>query len=247
LAARQDLRARFASDPEGLKAWLIGPEALAGRFDPRFLGEPVTPQMAVRAAAYAFGDSHDPELATYGLAGRAGWSPAARPPLDAPVSRLSGLTPFPQLFLRIWEGRTDLQRLFPLTTVRSRFGFLRWLIGGGLAEHGIDLADLPRAITRHPAWRLARLSARPALPLPRRPRGQGACDLLRVVETWSPGGGAGLVYEAATGRYRTAEGAAASAPAQAARVRFETAPGLIPADAVALLAQGVAWRAAEQA
>lgn len=247
LAARHDLRARFNGDAEGLKAWLIGPEALAGRFDPRFLGEPVTADMAVRAARYAFGDARDPDLAAYGLAGRAGWSPAARPALDGPVARLAGLTPFPQLFLRIWEGRTDLQRMFPLTPLRSRFGFLRWLIGGGLAEHGIDAADLPAAVTGHPAWRLARLSARPALPLPRRPRGQGGCDLLRVVETWTPGGDPGLVYEAATGRFRTADGQAAAAPAQAGRVRFETHPGLIPADAVALLAQGVTWRAAEQA
>ncbi len=68
-----------------------------------------------------------------------------------------------------------------------------------------------------------------------------------MVETWTPGGDPGLVYEAATGRFRTADGQAAAAPAQAGRVRFETHPGLIPADAVALLAQGVTWRAAEQA
>ena len=247
LAARQDLRARFGSDPEGLKAWLIGPEALAGRFDPRLLGAPVTPELATRAARYALGDTLDPVLAAYGLAGRAGWSPAARPSLDAPVPRYAGLTPFPQLFLRIWEGRNDVQRLFPLATPKSRFGFLRWLIGGGLAEHGIDLADLPSSVTGHPGWRLARLTARPAQPLSRRPQGQGACELLRVVETWTPNGQAGLVYEAATGRFRTSEGQPTSPPARAGRVRFETDPRLIPADAVALLAQGVAWRAAEQA
>lgn len=247
LSARQDLRARFGGDPEGLKAWLIGPEALAGRFDPRFLGEPVTPELARRAAAYALGDDLDAELAGYGLAGRAGWSPAARPALDAPVARMSGLVPFPQLFLRIWEGRIDLQRLFPLTTLKSRFGFLRWLIGGGLAEHGIDHADLPSGLIGHPAWRLARLTARAAQPLPRRPQGQGTCDRLRVVETWRRGGEAGLIYEAATGRFRTAEGQAAPAPARVQTVRFEVDPRLIPADAVALLAQGVSWRAAEQA
>ncbi len=246
LAARKDLRERFAGDGEGLKAWLIGPEALAGRFDPRFLGEAISPELAARAAGYALGESLDPELAAYGLAGRAGWSPAARPALDAPVAAMARGVPFPHLFLRLWEARTDLQKLFPLTRLKSRFGFLRWLIGGGLAEAGIDAADLPAQVRGHPAWRLAQLMSRPAAPLSRRPRSQGACARLHVVEAWRPDLAAAgdRVFEAATGRFRDAAGAPASPPARATEVVFATRPGLASADAVALLAQGVAWRSA---
>jgi hypothetical protein len=245
LAARKDLRERFATDEAGLKAWLIGPEALAGRFDPRFLGEVITQDLAARAAAYALGEGLDPQLAAYGLAGRAGWPPAARPALDAPTIMARGV-PFPRLFLKLWEARTDLQKLFPLSGLKSRFGFLRWLIGGGLAEVGIDVADLPANVRSHPAWRLAALMSRPAAPLARRPQGHGEARRLHVVETWRPDLALGdeVVFEAATDRFRTAAGDPAAPPARVAQVVFATDPGLAPADAVALLAQGVAWRSA---
>ncbi|MDO8325092.1 MAG: hypothetical protein Q7T23_19390, partial [Phenylobacterium sp.] len=90
LAARKDLRDRFASDDKGLRAWLLGPEALAGRFDARLLPTDVLdPGLVARAARYGVGEAPDARLqvAAYGLANRAGWPHGLTDPgLEAPVS-----------------------------------------------------------------------------------------------------------------------------------------------------------------
>ncbi len=243
LAARKDLRDRFAADPAGLQAWLLGPEALAGRFDPRLLAG-AGPDVVTRATRYAVGEAS--AVAAYGLAERAGWPAGLTDPeLETPVPHLAGGLPFPRLFLAIWEGRGDLQRLFPLTSFRQRFAFLRWLIGGGLAEVGIDLAALPAAVRNHPLFRLARLSVRRVGVVPRRIAATGACETLRVMERWTDTAGA-PVFESATTSFRAASGEPVTPPVQVGEVVFETAPGLGPADAIALLAHGVSWRSARR-
>ena len=243
LAARQDLRDRFSTDPAGLQAWLLGPEALAGRFDPRLLAA-AEPDVVVRATRYAVGEAS--AVAAYGLADRAGWPAGlSDPALEAPVPHLARGLPFPRLFLRIWEGRGDLQRLFPLANFRQRFSFLRWLIGGGLAEVGVDLAALPVAVRNHPFFRLARLSVRHVGVVPRRIAATGACETLLVMERWTDTTAA-PVFESATTCFRAPSGELVPPPAQVGEVVFQTAPGLSPADAIALLTHGVSWRSARR-
>lgn len=243
LAARKDLRDRFATDPEGLHAWLLGPEALAGRFDARQLGAAGS-DIVARAARYAVGEASP--VAVYGLADRAGWPDGLTDPaLETPVAHLARGLPFPRLFLDIWEGRGDLQRLFPLASFRQRFAFLRWLIGGGLAEVGIDLAALPAGVRNHPVFRLARLTVRHVGTVPRRIAATGGCETLLVMERWADTAGA-PVFESATTSFRTASGAPSPPPARVGEVVFHAAPGLGPADAIALLAHGVAWRTARR-
>ncbi|MDO9430939.1 MAG: hypothetical protein Q7T84_06525, partial [Phenylobacterium sp.] len=67
-----------------------------------------------------------------------------------------------------------------------------------------------------------------------------------VVERWTPGaaGGDALVFDAGANRFRTPEGAPAPAPAKVEKLVFRTDPGLVPADAIALLRQGVTWGSA---
>ena len=244
-AARKDLRDRFATDPIGLQAWLLGPEALAGRFDARLLAG-VGSDIVGRAVGYALGETPDLQVSAYGLAHRAGWPAGLTDPtLEAPVPRLAQGLPFPRLFLALWESRGDLQRLFPLASFRQRFAFLRWLIGGGLAEAGIDLAALPADVRNHPVFRLARLSVRHAAAVPRRIAATGACETLVVMERWTDTAGA-PVFEAGTGAFRTAAGQPMAPPAQVGEVMFATAQDLSPADAIALLANGVAWRTARR-
>ena len=60
------------------------------------------------------------------------------------------------------------------------------------------------------------------------------------------GGADRLVYVAATGRFIGPAGAAET-PGQVGLARFLTRPGLAPADALALYAQGVRWTRAEMA
>ncbi|WP_340643739.1 hypothetical protein [Phenylobacterium sp.] len=243
LAARSDLRDRFATDPAGLQAWLLGPEALAGRFDARLLTQ-ADPDVVARATRYAM-DEPSP-VGAYGLAHRAGWPGGLTDPaLEAPVANLAQGLPFPRLFLDLWESRGDLQRLFPLASFRQRFAFLRWLIGGGLAEAGVDLAVLPAGVRNHPVFRLARLSVRREGTVPRRIAATGACETLLVMERWTDTAAA-PVFESATTSFLTASGAPQRPPAQVGQVVFQTEPGLSPADAIALLAHGVAWRAARR-
>lgn len=244
-AARKDLRDRFATDPIGQRAWLLGPEALAGRFDARLLAG-VGADIVGRAVGYALGQTPDLQVSAYGLAHRAGWPAGLTDPtLKAPVPHLARGLPFPRLFLALWESRGDLQRLFPLASFGQRFAFLRWLIGGGLAEAGIDLAALPADVRNHPVFRLARLSVRRTPAIPRRIAATGACETLVVMERWTDTAGA-PVFEAATGAFRAATGQPMVPPAQVGEVAFRTAQDLSPADAIALLAHGVAWRTARR-
>ena len=146
-----------------------------------------------------------------------------------------------RLFLEIWELRPDLQRLYPLTTRMSRLRYLRWLIAGGLAAHGVEFAGLPSSVRRHPLMRLAELSVRRYVkPAPR--SAPVAARRLLVMETTEgaavPAGA--LAYDAATGRFQGAHGAS-PAPDRVELVCFLTAPALVPADAIALHAKGVRW------
>jgi hypothetical protein len=165
---------------------------------------------------------------------------ALRAPFLAPARALPA--PFIQLFLDIWESRVDVQRLLPLRTGPERFKFLRWLMGGGLAEYGVEFDALPAAVRLHPQTQLARLTVRQRQPAAR-PVAERRVPELWVVEGPELAAEAAadrLVFEAAAGRFLGPSGPAA-APAHAALVRFLTHPDLVPADAVALHARGVRW------
>jgi hypothetical protein len=253
-AARRDLRDRFGGDEEGLKAWLLGPESLEGRFSARLAPASAfaDQELALRAARHLNGDASGTKLllAAYGLAHRADWpgnvATALRSSFNSPVRELARGHPFPRLFLSIWESRGDLQRLFPLSSFGERFAFLRWLIGGGLAEYGIDVAALPPNVDSHPVFELARLSVRRSPGVELRQPPAGAINTLLVLERWTPGaaGGDALVFDASANRFRTPEGAPAPTPARVEKLVYRTDRGLVPADAIALLSQGVTWGSA---
>ena len=253
LAARADLRAKFAGDAPGLLAWCLGAEAAAGRFAPDLLPRAVIDELArdpaplltaARLAEPGASDLKRRLSAGFGVAARAGWPPilteALRAPFLEPARALP--PPFIQLFSKIWDSRVDLQRVFPLRTGPERFRYLRWLVGGGLAEYGVEFDALPPAVRLHPQTRLARLTVRR-----RQPAARSSAER-RVAELWVVEGAElaaeaaadRLVYEAAAGRFLGPSGPAA-APAQADLVRFLTHPDLVPADAVALHARGVRW------
>ena len=253
LAARGDLRAKFADDPAGLIAWCLGAEAAAGRFAPDLLPPEVIADLArdpaplLAAARLADPGANDLQRrlsAGFGVAARAGWpeslTVALRAPFLAPAAAQA--SPFIKLFLDIWESRVDLQRLFPLRNGAERFKYLRWLVGGGLAEYGVEFDALPAAIRRHAHIRLARLSVRRRQPAAR------AAPSAHVAELWVVEGAElareiaadRLVYDASSGHFLGPSGPA-DAPAQADTVRFLTHPDLVPADAVALHARGVSW------
>ena len=253
LAARGDLRAKFAGDTAGLIAWCLGAEAAAGRFAPDLLPASVIADLArdpaplLAAARLADPGASDLKRrlsAGFGVAARAGWPESLTQALRAPFLAPAPAQPAPlvQLFLDIWESRIDLQRLFPLRNGAERFKYLRWLVGGGLAEYGVEFDALPASVRRHSHIRLARLSVRQRQPAAR------AAASSRVAELWVVEGpelarevaADRLVYDAASGHFLGPAGPAA-APAQADLVRFLTHPDLVPADAVALHARGVRW------
>ena len=253
LAARADLRAKFAGDSPGLIAWCLGAEAVAGRFAPDLLPQSVIDDLtrdpapllaAARLAEPGAGDLKRSLSAGFGVAARAGWPEALTEALRAPhlAPAAAQAPPFIRLFLEIWESRVDLQRLFPLRSGAERFKYLRWLVGGGLAEYGVEFDALPTAVRLHPRMQLARLTVRRRQPAAR------ASAASRVAELWVVEGAElakeaaadRLVYEAAAGRFLGPSGPA-PAPAQADLVRFLTHPDLVPADAVALHSRGVRW------
>jgi hypothetical protein len=253
LAARADLRAKFAGDPAGLIAWCLGAEAAAGRFAPDLLPQAVIDDLArdpapllaaARLAEPGTSDLKRRLSAGFGVAARAGWPQALTEALRAPFLERARAQPAPfiRLFSEIWESRVDLQRLFPLRTGAERFKYLRWLVGGGLTEYGVEFDALPAAVRLHPQTQLARLTVRQRQPAAR------AIGERRVAELWVVEGAElaaeaaadRLVYEATAGRFLGPSGPAA-APAQADLVRFLTQPDLVPADAVALHARGVRW------
>ena len=253
LAARGDLRAKFAGDTDGLIAWCLGAEAAAGRFAPDLLPasviealarDPAPLLQAARLAEPGASDLKRRLSAGFGVAARAGWPASLTEALRAPFLEPAPAQPAPfiRLFLDIWESRVDLQRLFPLRSAAERIRFLRWLAGGGLAEYGVEFEALPTAIRTHPLMKLARLTVR------RRQGAARAANGARVLELWVVEGAElarevaadRLVYEAASGHFLGPAGPAA-APAQADLVRFLTRPDLVPADAVALHGRGVRW------
>ena len=254
LAARADLRAKFTGDNDGLIAWCLGAEAAAGRFAPDLLPlemieelarNPAPLLSAARLAEPGASDLKRRLSAGFGVAARAGWPPALTEALRAPFLQFAARdqpAPFVQLFLDIWASRVDLQRAFPLRTGWERFKFLRWLVGGGLAEHGVEFEALPAAVRLHPQIQLARLTVRHRQPAAR-PASERRVAELWVVESEELASEAAadrLIYEAVAGRFLGPSGPAA-APAQADLVRFLTHPDLAPADAIALHSRGVRW------
>ena len=253
LAARADLRAKFAGDAPGLLAWCLGAEAAAGRFAPDLLPQAVIDELArdpapllaaARLAEPGASDLKRRLSAGFGVAARAGWPSALTEALRAPFLKPARAQPAPfiQLFSEIWESRVDLQRIFPLRTGRERFRYLRWLVGGGLAEYGVEFDALPPAVRLHPQTQLARLTVRRRQPAARSPAERRVAELWVVegAELAAEAAADRLVYEAAAGRFLGPSGPAAP-PAQADLVRFLTHPDLIPADAIALHARGVRW------
>jgi hypothetical protein len=253
LAARADLRAKFTGDNDGLIAWCLGAEAAAGRFAPDLLPQSLIDELArnpapllsaARLAEPGASDLKRRLSAGFGLAARAGWPPALTEALRAPFVQFASdqPAPFVQLFVDIWASRVDLQRAFPLRTGSERFKFLRWLVGGGLAEYGVEFSALPAAVRFHPQIQMARLTVRHRQPPARRQTQRRVAELW-VVETAEPAtelAADQLVYEAVAGRFVGPSGPAA-APARADLVRFLTHPDLAPADAIALHSRGVRW------
>lgn len=250
MAARADLRARFADDPEGLLAWALGIEAPARRFDPELLPPKtlasVHPDLLLRAARFAAPEASELRLKlsmAFGLAGRGRWPEALTRSLRADwLANAPGRpAPFPKLFEAIWQSRNDLQRQFPLRTALERFRFHRWLAGGGLADFDVPPEQLPAL----PFLQLARLTVGGA-PIPARPA--PAVAELWVVDDPDQAreiAADRLVYDAATERFLGP--GPATAPGRVRLVRFLTAPALIPADAMALHARGVRWEREESA
>jgi hypothetical protein len=244
MAARADLRDRFASDPGGLLAWALGVEAPAGRFAPDLLPKDVLadrdlPLRAARFAAPEASALHQRLSAAFGLAARGRWPEALTAPLRAPsLAQVAGVpAPFPQLFQDIWRSRTDLQKQFPLNTLFQRFRYLRWLVGGGLGAYDVPLDQLPA----HPLLSLARLSVGAAAAPAAAPRANAAeLWVIEDPEEALEAAADRLVYVAATGRFLGPAGAAAP-PGRVGLLRFLVRPALIPADAMALHAQGVRW------
>ena len=155
LAARGDLRQRFADDPDGLLAWCLGPEAAAGRFAPDLLPidllqalaqQPAALFEAARLAERALQptDLRRRLNAPFGAGERAGWPRALTEPLRAPfLAPAKGRpAPFVRLFLEIWEERADLQRLYPLA--------------GAVEAPCATCAGCSPAASRNMAWRSPR-------------------------------------------------------------------------------------------
>ncbi|HEY2359383.1 MAG TPA: hypothetical protein VGH86_18185 [Phenylobacterium sp.] len=256
LAARGDLRAKFANDADGLIAWCLGAEAAAGRFAPDLLPpamiedlarDPAPLLSAARLAEPGASDLKCRLSAGFGVAARAGWPPMLTEPLRRPFLEPAPrqFAPFIQLFLEIWTSRIDLQRVYPLRTALERFKYLRWLVGGGLAEYGVEFDALPSAVRLHPQIQLARLTVRRLQPAARPTPNRLVAELWVVEGAELPAELAGdwMVYEAATGRFLGPAGPA-GAPAHAELVRFMTHPDLVPADVVALHSRGVRWNRA---
>jgi hypothetical protein len=255
--ARSDLRRRFAGDDQGLLAWCIGVEAQAGRFAIEWLApETITaiaqdPARLREAGRLAAPKALRTDLArdlftAFTLAKAAGWPASWTEPVQAAFARPEGTLPAPFIaaFKMIWASRPDLQRLFPLATFGQRLAFLRWLVGGGLAEYGVDPAALPPAVLGHPLYKLARLSVR-SQDAPARAPAAGACGLLVVVEDGQLTPGLppnAVIYRAGAGSFHQASGAPRGAPRMAGLVAFAVDPELVPADALALRARGVEWQ-----
>jgi len=176
ISAEAALRLNGPTEPaeryrgDELTAWWIGPEAVAGRFEMDALPEHETdrllaePSVLARAAALAETERRPSELrrmlfAAFGLPHRAGWPERLAARLQAPHLFRDDRV-YIAVLREIWSARPDLQQLFPLDTALGRFRYLRWLIGGGLAEYGVPLDALPASVRRRPLMRLAQASVR---------------------------------------------------------------------------------------
>lgn len=245
-AARADLRDRFADRPEELLAWCLGPEAMAGRFAADLLPLALVGRLGaeegvlIKAGRYGEVSAEAGRLrhklgTAFGVASRARWPDALTETLRAPhQSRAEGLPrPFARMFLEIWKSRRDLQQLYPLDRPLGRFRYLRWLLAGGLAEYGVEIAALPERVRRHPMMQLAERSLGARRPAP--PAGAvSTADRVLVVERGAARTDA-AVFEGARGRFADA------APGHVRLVCFAADPEVAGADAVALHAQGVRW------
>src|SRR5258705_2806022 len=122
--------------------------------------------------------------------------------------------PFIRLFSEVWESRVDLQRIFPLRTGPERFRYLRWLVGGGLAEYGVEFDALPPAVRLHPQTQLARLTVRRRQPAARSPAERRVAELWVVegAEFAAEAAADRLVYDAAAGRFLGPSGPAPLRP-----------------------------------
>jgi hypothetical protein len=245
LAARSDLRGRFAKDLEGLRAWALGVEAPAGRFAPELLPAGTTDRdVLLKAARFAAPDDSALKQqlsAGFGLARRGRWPDAMAGEVRRPLlARVAGrAAPQIRLFEEIWASRPDLQRQFPLRSVIERFRFLRWLIGAGLAEYDVAADDLPASVQRHPLFALARFSIGGSAPTPE-PR----ADLpeLWVVEGLDEAreiAADRTAFAADVGRFLGPRGDAT--PGRVGLIRLLVDPVLGPADLMALYARGVRW------
>ena len=246
LAARGDLRARFRDRPDELLAWCLGPEAMAGRFAADLLPLALVGRLGaeegvlVKAGRYGEVSAEAGRLRrkfapAFGVASRAHWPDALTETLRAPhLSRADGLPrPFVRMFQEIWRSRRDLQQLYPLDRPLGRFRYLRWLLAGGLAEYGVEIAALSERVRLHPLMRLAERSLgdrRPAAaaPVP------STADKVLVVERGEARPDA-AVFEGGRGRF------VGAAPRRVKLVCFAGDPELAAADAIALHAQGVRW------
>lgn len=261
MTARADLRTRLAGAPESdVFAWLIGPEAVAGRFRASLV-EPVAlsrlsagGESLLAAARFAQAPAEHPTdlklrlSAGYGVGVRAGWPVEllneARVDGDRPVGTLSNPFPFPRVLLWIWESRAELQRAFPIHRPAGRLRYLRWLLSGGLAQHDVEVEGLPEGLTRSAAFAAVRLSlrrlAQRASPTPRPVK---VAAIVAVehrspdMADWPEGV---LIFEASSAKLRRPDGGPCG-PAQADMLVLATAPRLAPADTVALLSQKVSW------
>jgi len=243
LAARADLRDRFAKDPDGLLAWALGVEAPAGRFAPELLpdaalGDPDLPLRAARFAAPEASALQQRLSAAFGLAQRGRWPASLSAPLKAPLlAQVPGLpAPFPRLVQEIWQSRTDLQRQFPLRTLFQRFRYLRWLMGGGLAAYDVPL----EALAAHPLLSLARRSVGAASSPAAKPASAAELWVIEDLDAALEAAADRLVYVAATGRFIGPAGAA-DAPGRVGVIRLLTRAEFRPADLMALYARGVRW------
>nr|QQZ49927.1 hypothetical protein JKL49_25025 [Phenylobacterium glaciei] len=214
-AARKDLRDRFTTDPIGLRAWLLGPEALAGRFDARLLAG-VGADIVGRAVGYALGETPDLRsrpmawpIAPGGLRAssiRRSKRPCPTSPRDCPSRGCSwpcGEPRRPPTAVPARQLRPEVR--LPSLADRRRPG------GGGNRS-------------RRPARRRAQPSGLPPGPAQRAPHARHPAPHCRHRRLRDLGGDGTMdrhhrrpVFEAATGAFRTATGSPWSRPPRSVR------------------------------